>query len=107
MILPLLAMLLVVLIQGALLGVELVTAQGLAREAARTAVVDDDAAVRSAVKAAAGDRKVEVDIDPAAGERAVGDLVTVELRLRSHALAELVEPVWLPAKAVMRVEAVQ
>lgn len=104
MVLPAVVLLLVALIHTALLGADLITAQGVAREAARVAAVGDDEAVRAAVTRAVGSRPFQVDLQPPDGRRA-GDLVTATLRLRSRAFASFGIDVWLPARATMRVEA--
>jgi hypothetical protein len=102
--LPAVILLLVLLLQGALYGVDLVTAQGLAREAARTAAVDDDAAVRRLVAAAVGGRDAVVRLDPASGQRRAGQLVRVEVVLRSRAFTAVGVDVDASGAAVMRVE---
>lgn len=58
-----------------------VAVQGLAGAAARTAVLDDDDAVRSTV-AAGGGPQASVTIAPS--DRRRGDLVTVTVSLRHH-----------------------
>lgn len=103
LLLPLVVLLLVVLLHAGLLAGDLVTAQGLAREAARVAAVADDAATRGALERAAGRRHVELTLDPS-GTRSPGTLVTAEVRLRSRAFDRFAPAVWLPAQAVMRVE---
>jgi hypothetical protein len=102
--LPAVVLLLVLLLQGALYGVDLVTAQGLAREAARTAAVDDDAAVRRLVAAAVGGRDAVVRLDPASGQRRAGQLVRAEVVLRSRAFTAVGVDVDAAGAAVMRVE---
>ncbi|MBW3602432.1 MAG: hypothetical protein KY434_07025 [Actinobacteria bacterium] len=101
---PAVALLVLLLVQAALLGAEIVAVQGLAREAARAAAVDDDEAVRAAVTEAGGGRAVEVELEPPSGRRLPGDLVTALVRLRSAALARFGVTVWLPARATMRTE---
>ncbi|HWB72966.1 MAG TPA: TadE/TadG family type IV pilus assembly protein [Egibacteraceae bacterium] len=102
--LPAFFLLLALVLQAALLGADLVAVQGLAREAARTAAVADDAAVGATVRAAAGRRAVEVQVDPPSGARVPGELVTARVRLRSRAFEAFGTSPWLPAQATMQVE---
>lgn len=104
MLLPGIVLLLTLVLHAGLVGLDLVVAQGLAREAARTAAVDSDEAVRQALDAAAGRRPVELRVDPPAARRQPGETVTVRLRVRSRAFAAFGAHVWLPAEATMRVE---
>lgn len=104
MTIPAVVLLLVLLLHAGLLGVDLVAAQGMAREAARTAAVDDDAAVRAAARAAARSRPVRVTLTPPAGQRRPGEVVTARLELRSRAFSAFGARVWVPAQASMRVE---
>lgn len=101
---PAVVLLLVLVLHAGLLGVDLVAAQGMAREAARTAAVDDDAAVQSAARAAAGRRPVRVTLTPPGGTRRPGDVVTARLELASRGFAAFGVRVWVPARASMRVE---
>lgn len=102
--LPAVVLLLVVLLHAGLLGVDLLAAQTFAREAARTAAVDDDDAVRRRARAAAGARPVRVTLTPSAGARQPGDVVTARLQLASRGFAPFGVRVWLPAEASMQVE---
>lgn len=104
MVLPAVILVLVLILHAGVLAADAVAAQGFAREAARVAAVDDDAAVREALDAAAGSRPVDLDIQPA-GQRSPGSLVTVQLRVRSRAFDGFGFTFWLPARATMRVEA--
>ncbi|MGH8898504.1 MAG: TadE/TadG family type IV pilus assembly protein [Egibacteraceae bacterium] len=104
LVVPAVLLLLVLILHAGVMAADLVTAQGLAREAARAAAVSDDMAARAAARDAAGRRPVEVTFTPASGVRAPGDLVTARLRLRSRAFAAFGVPIWLPAQATMRVE---
>lgn len=104
LLLPAVVLLLTLLVHAALLGADLVAAQGVAREAARVAAVADDAAVRKASATAAGNRPVEVTLQPPAGARVPGRQVTAAVRLRSRAFEAFGLRVWLPAEATMRVE---
>lgn len=101
---PAVVLLLVLVLHAGLLGVDLVAAQGMAREAARTAAVDDDVAVQSAARASAGRRPVRVTVTPPAGTRRPGDVVTARLELASRGFAAFGVRVWVPAQASMRVE---
>jgi hypothetical protein len=105
LVLPGIVLLCALLVHAGVLGADLVLAQGLAREAVRTASVDDDAAVGRAVRAAVGRRPLELSVTPASGRRVRGQLVTVRLRLRSRAFAAFGVEAWAPASATMRVEA--
>ncbi len=101
---PGVVVLVVVLIHAAVLGADLVAAQGVAREAARVAAVADDATVKAAAQQAAGRRPVDVSLHPPTAGRAPGGAVTATVRLRSAAFAPFGATVWLPAQATMRVE---
>jgi len=101
---PAVMLLLVLLLHAGLFAVDLVAAQGIAREAARTAAVADDAAVRDATTASAGTRPVRVTLAPPAGSRAPGDVVTARVELRSRGFSAFGFEAWLPAEARMRVE---
>lgn len=101
---PAVVMLLVLLLHAALLGADLVTVQSMAREAARTAAVDDDEGVRANVRAAAGRRPVRVSLSPPAASRRPGDVVTARLELQTRAFAAFGVRAWVPAQASMRVE---
>lgn len=103
LVLPLVALLAVVGLQAGVLAVDLVAAQGLAREAARVAVVSDDDTTRQALEDAAHGQPVQLDLLPP-GQRAAGTLVTAEVRVRSRAFSSFGPPIWLPARATMRVE---
>lgn len=101
---PGVVLLIVLLLHAGLVGVDLVAVHGMAREAARTAAVDDDAAVLAGARVAAGRRPVRVTVAPPAGERRPGELVTAHLQLRSRGFAAFGAGVWLAAEASMRVE---
>jgi TadE-like protein len=104
MVVPAVVLLCVLLLNAALFGSELVLVQGLAREAARTAALEDDAAVEAGLRAAVDGRPVQLSVTPPSGRRVPGQLVTVRLRLRSRAFAALGREIWVPAAATMRVE---
>jgi hypothetical protein len=103
-VLPVIVLLGVLLVHSALFGADLLTAQSLAREAARTAAVDDDAEVRRTVDRAARGRHVVVTLDPTAGDRRGGDLVVARVRLRTRAFAAFGVRLDVPGEAAMRVE---
>lgn len=104
LVVPAVVLLLVVLVHAALVGMDLVAVQGMAREAARIAAVDDDRAALDALRQAAGNRPVRAAFAPAAGRRRAGQTVRARVELRSRGFAAFGVPVWLPAEATMRVE---
>jgi hypothetical protein len=104
LVVPAVLLLILLIVQAGVVAADLVTATGIAREAARVAAVGDDASARAATAKAAGSRHVQVSFVPPSGARAPGDLVTATLRLRSHSFAVFGAPIWLPAQATMRVE---
>lgn len=99
---PAVALLLVLVLHAALLGADVVAAQGVAREVVREAAVAPDGDVRAVLRHSAGSRPVRVTLSPRS--RDVGDLVTADVRLRSRAFAAFGAEVWVPARATMRVE---
>ena len=101
---PFVVLALVLLVHAALFGADLVAANAVALQAARVASVDDDAAVRDAVAQAAGDRPVEVTVDPPDDRRSAGDLVAATVRLRSAAFAAFGATVDIPARVTFRTE---
>ena len=101
---PFVILALVLLLHGALFGADLVAANAVALQAARVASTDDDAAVRTAVQAAAGNRPVDVTVEPPDFRRQAGDLVAATIRLRSAAFASFGATVDIPAKVTLRVE---
>jgi hypothetical protein len=103
LLMPLVAFLAVLGLHAGVLAVDLVAAQGLAREAARMAAVTDDTATRDALRDAAGAQPVEVDLLPPS-PRTPGALVTAEVRVQSRAFHPFGVPIWLPARATTRVE---
>jgi hypothetical protein len=104
LVIPAVLLLILLIVQTGIMAADLVTATGIAREAARTAAVDNDTNARAAAMRAAGSRHIHISFVPPSGARAPGDLVTATLRLRSHSFAVFGTPVWLPAQATMRVE---
>ncbi|MBA2316166.1 MAG: hypothetical protein H0V93_00015 [Euzebyales bacterium] len=104
MVLPMAIGLLGFLLAAALVGVELLAAQHLAREVARAAAVTSDADAHTMAGQLAEGRTLELAVSPPSGARRPGDLLTVRLRLRSAVAARLGVDVWLPATAVMRTE---
>lgn len=103
LVLPLVVLVLVLGVHAGLLAVDLVRAQGLAREAARAAAVADDRTVDAALSAAAGQHAVALSLRPES-PRQPGTLVTAEVRLRSRAFRAFGQEIWLPASATMRTE---
>ena len=101
---PAVLLLVVLVLHAGVAAADLVAVQGLAAHVARVAAVSDDRAAQAAARDAAGQRPVEVALAPPSGARAVGGLVTATVRLRSRAFAAFGVPVWLPARATMRVE---
>jgi hypothetical protein len=104
MVLPIAIGLLGFLLAAALVGVELLQAQHLAREVARAAAVTSDAEAWTLAGGLAEGRTLDLAVDPPSGAREPGDLLTVRLRLRSAVAARLGVEVWLPATAAMRTE---
>ena len=102
--LPLIVLAVSLVLHVALVATDLVAAQSVAFQAARVAAVDDDEAVRAAVSEAAGNRPVEVQLDPPTERREVGQMVTASVRVRSAAFDAFGLTVWLPGTAVLRVE---
>ena len=102
--LPLVTLALVLIAHAAVLGADVVSAQGVAREAARVAAVSDDRVVREAADRAAGGRLAALDLSPPSPGRVMGEQVTVTVRLRSEAFAAFGVSVEIPARATMRVE---
>lgn len=98
MVLPLFGLLIALLTQTGLLLGDVVMAQGIAREVARTAAVDDEAAGRAVGRELAGRRDVRVDLTDEDG------LLAVRVELRSTAFGSTGVEVWLPGRAVMRRE---
>ncbi len=101
---PVVVTLLTLLLHAALLGADLVAAQAVALQAARVAAVDDDEAVRSAARAAAGRRPVAVVLHPPTGVRVPGEPVTAVVRLGTRAFAAFGVTVELPGRATLLVE---
>lgn len=99
MVLPLFGLLLAVLAQTALLLADVLVAQGIAREVARSAAVDGEAQAQQLADELAGDRDLRVDLDRD------GDLVEVRAELHTRAFAAAGADAWVPARATFRVEA--
>ncbi len=102
LVLPVVTLLLVLVACAGLLGADLVAAQAVAREAARSAAVGDVDAAHSVATAAADRRTIELELVP--GRPSAGEVVTASVRLRSRAFEALGADVWLPGQATMRVE---
>jgi Flp pilus assembly protein TadG len=98
MILPLFGLLIALLLHAGLLLGDVIVAQGIAREVARTAAVQDRAAARDVARDLAGGRDVRVELSDNDG------LVEARIELRSPVFASTGIDVWLPARAVMRPE---
>lgn len=101
---PFVVLALVLLLHAALFGADLVAANAVALQAARVASIADDEAVAAAVRDAAGDRPVEVSVDPPDHRRGAGDLVAATVRLRSAAFAAFGGTVDIPARVTFRTE---
>jgi hypothetical protein len=104
LLLPALGVVIALVLHAGLLASEVVLAQAAARDAARVASVEGDAAARDAAAAVSGDRGVRLVASPAEGRRRAGDLVTVRVEVESGLLRRFGIEVWLPAEATMRVE---
>jgi hypothetical protein len=102
MALPVVILLGVLVVHAGILGADVVSAQVLAREAARAAAVEGAEAAGPALEEAAGERPVELELDPETLE--AGQIVTATVRVRSAAFAAFGFEVWLPARAAMRTE---
>lgn len=99
MVLPLVGMLIAVLVNVGLLLGDVVIAQGIAREVARTAAVEGPSAAHQVGEQLAGQRDVRIEIDGRDG------LVDVRIALRSTVFAGASGvAVEVPARAVMRPE---
>jgi TadE-like protein len=98
MVLPLFGLLIALLAQTGLLLGDVVMAQGIAREVARTAAVEDESAARAVGHDLAGRRRLRVELSQADG------LIEARVQLRSTVFASTGAHVWLPARAVMRSE---
>jgi Flp pilus assembly protein TadG len=98
MVLPLFGLLIALLLHAGLLLGDVIVAQGIAREVARTAVVEDRPAARDVARALAGGRDVRIELSD------TGGLVEARIELHSSVFASTGIDVWLPARAVMRPE---
>lgn len=94
----------VVLLHTAVLGADVLAAHAVAYNAARIATTGSDEDMRAAVAKAAGDRPVEVSVDPPEERRLAGDLLAVTVRLRSSAFEPFGASPWIPATVMLRVE---
>jgi hypothetical protein len=99
MVLPLFGLLIALLVHTGLLLGDVVVAQGIAREVARTAAVEGRSAARDIGRDLAGRRDVRIELSDADG------LVEARIELRSTAFASTGVEVWLPARAAMHPEA--
>lgn len=98
LVLPLVGLLLALFVHTGMLLADVLTAQAVAREVARTAAVDGDDAAHEIGRQLAGRRAVRVDLTHADA------LIEVRIDLRSTAFDSVFRPVWVPARATMRVE---
>jgi TadE-like protein len=98
MVLPLFGLLIAMLVHTGLLLGDVVTAQGIAREVARTAAVEGRSAAREVGRDLAGGRAVRIELSDADG------LIDARVELRSTVFASTGVDVWLPARAVVRPE---
>lgn len=98
MVLPLFGILLALLLHTGLLLGDVVMAQGIAREIARAAAVEGDAAAHDAGRELAGARDIRIELAPRDG------LVEARVELRSPVFAQAGIDVWVPARAAMRPE---
>ncbi len=102
MVVPAVVVMLLVVLQAGVLGADIVAAQGLAREVARTAAIGTAEDLDALQRAAAGEREAQLEVQPS--DPAEGTLVTARVRLRSRAFGNVGVDVWIPARATMRVE---
>jgi hypothetical protein len=98
MVLPMFGLLIALLAQTGLLLGDVVTAQGIAREVARTAAVEDAPAARQLGRELAGRRELRVELSDVDG------LIEARVELRSAVFASAGLNLWVPARAVMRPE---
>lgn len=98
MVLPLMGMLLVLFVHTGLLLADVVTAQGIARQVARSAAVDGDDVARDVGRRLAGSRAVRLRLERDAG------LVEARVELRSDVFASVGARPWIPARATMQAE---
>lgn len=100
MVLPLFGLLIALLVHTGLLLGDVLAAQGIAREVARTAAVEGRSAAREVGRELAGRRQVRIELSDADG------LIEARVELRGTAFASTGLDVWLPARAAMRPEGV-
>ena len=99
MVLPLLGIALALFAQTGLLLGDVLVAQGIAREAARTLAVEGDIDEGDLVDRLAASRDVRLDVDRDDG------LVEVRAQLATRAFASVGVDLWLPARATFHDEA--
>lgn len=106
--LPFIALLIALLVEVALLGIDRARVWQAAREAARSAVVDADPAAATAAAEKVGPAPLEVAIDPPAHLRRQGASLTVSVVHIRDGELPLVGRLWhgveLRATATMRIE---
>ena len=100
MVLPLFGLLIALLVHTGLLLGDVLAAQGIAREVARTAAVEGRSAAREVGRELAGRRPVRIELSDADG------LIEARVELRATGFAATGVQVWLPARAAMRPEGV-
>ena len=98
MVLPLFGLLITLLLHTGLLLGDMVTAQGIAREVARTAAVEGASTAKEIGRDLAGGRAVRIELSDVDG------LIEARVELRTTVFASTGVDVWLPARAVMRPE---
>lgn len=98
MVLPLIGILIAVLVHTGLLLGDVVLAQGIAREVARTAAVESAAAAKEVGQQLAGRREVRIALAARDG------LVDARIELHSTVFAGAGVDIWVPGRAAMRPE---
>jgi hypothetical protein len=106
--LPLVALLLAAVVEIAMVAADQARLLHAAREAARVAVVDDDAAEIRAAAEGSGLEGIELTVTPRPDLRRQGDPLTVHLRYkppgRTPIVGILIQRITLRAQATMRIE---
>lgn len=104
LVLPLVALALVLVVGAGLFAADHVLAQGLARDAARSAVLAGAAEARAAAQRAVGSREAQVDIESASSRPGDVGQVVATVRLRSSVLSAMGVDAWASARASMPME---
>jgi TadE-like protein len=106
--LPLVALLLAAVVEIAMVAADQARLMHAAREAARIAVVDDDAAEIRAAAEGSGLEGIELTVTPRRDLRRQGDPLTVLLKYeppaRTPIIGVLIQRITLRAEATMRIE---